>query len=154
MGLECQLLQACQCLKRPCQCTSAGFPDCPEAHPGPTYKLSRACVASLPVGVLQDLVCQICVTIADRGVAQFALGNLIVELMGSDGNWEAIMIGLKALLSIYMAAPARTLATSHAQVCTPHASSFIFIKSPTIPCQALLPVHCKSGACSAGQADL
>ncbi|KAL3146696.1 hypothetical protein ABBQ32_000920 [Trebouxia sp. C0010 RCD-2024] len=74
-------------------------------------------LARLGPGLTQDkdLVCQICVTIADRGVAQFALGNLIVELMGSDGNWEAIMIGLKALLSIYMAAPARTLATSHAQ---------------------------------------
>ena len=56
---------------------------------------------------LQDLVRQICVTIADRGAAEFAVGTLIVELISSDGNWEAIMIGLKALLSIYMAAPAR-----------------------------------------------
>lgn len=65
-------------------------------------------------------MCQICVTIADRGAAEFALGSLIVELMGSEGNWEAIMIGLKALLSIYMAAPARTIAKQHAQVFISH----------------------------------
>lgn len=56
---------------------------------------------------MQDLVRQICVITADRGAAEFAVGSLIVELISSDGNWEAIMIGLKALLSIYMAAPAR-----------------------------------------------
>lgn len=69
-------------------------------------------------GPLQDLVCQICVTIADRGAAEFAVGSLIVELISSDGNWEAIMIGLKALLSIYMAAPARAAGKHgpHAQV--------------------------------------
>lgn len=57
--------------------------------------------------LLQDLVRQMCVTIADHGAADFAVGSLIVELISSDGNWEAIMIGLKALLSIFMAAPAR-----------------------------------------------
>ncbi|KAL0053523.1 hypothetical protein WJX82_006983 [Trebouxia sp. C0006] len=55
----------------------------------------------------QDLVRQICVTIADHGAADFAVGSLIIELISSDGNWEAIMIGLKALLSIFMTAPAR-----------------------------------------------
>ena len=50
---------------------------------------------------------QICVTIAQKGAADFAVSSLIVELISSEGNWEAIMIGLKALLSIFMAAPAR-----------------------------------------------
>ena len=52
---------------------------------------------------------QICVTIADHGAADFAVGSLIIELISSDGNWEAIMIGLKALLSIFMTAPARAV---------------------------------------------
>ena len=74
---------------------------------------------------MQDLVCQICVTIADKGAAEFAVGSLIVELISSDGNWEAIIIGLKALLSIYMAAPARAAGKnqSNAQVHTLHVSS-------------------------------
>lgn len=74
---------------------------------------------------MQDLVCQICVTIADKGAAEFAVGSLIVELLSSDGNWEAIMIGLKALLSIYMAAPGRAAGRnqSHSQVHTPHPPS-------------------------------
>ena len=73
---------------------------------------------------MQDLVCQICVTIADKGAAEFAVGSLIVDLINSDGNWEAIMIGLKALLSIYMAAPGRAAGKSHplAQVYVLHIS--------------------------------
>ena len=62
---------------------------------------------------MQELVCQICVTIADKGAAEFAVGSLIVDLISSDGNWEAIMIGLKALLSIYMAAPGRAAIKYH-----------------------------------------
>ena len=50
---------------------------------------------------------QICVTIADHGAADFAVGSLIVELTSSEGNWEAIMIGLKALLSIFTQAQSR-----------------------------------------------
>ncbi len=69
--------------------------------------------------LLQDLVRQICVTIADHGAADFAVGSLIIELISSDGNWEAIMIGLKALLSIFMTAPARAAGkqASGNQVC-------------------------------------
>lgn len=58
----------------------------------------------------QDMVRQICVTVAEHGAADFAVGSLIVELVSSEGNWEAIMIGLKALLSIFMAAPQRAQA--------------------------------------------
>ena len=74
---------------------------------GHGHRLLQFSVISVVELWLQDLVRQICVVIADRGAAEFAVGNLIVELISSDGNWEAIMIGLKALLSIYMSASAR-----------------------------------------------
>lgn len=49
-----------------------------------------------------------CVTCANYGSAGFAVGNLVVDLTTSEGNWDAAMIGLKALLSI------ATAAASHA----------------------------------------
>lgn len=67
----------------------------------------QTCVVGGCTVCLQDLVRQICVTIADHGAADFAVGSLIVELVSSEGHWEAIMIGLKALLSILLQAPAR-----------------------------------------------
>lgn len=53
----------------------------------------------------QDLIRQICVTCASHGSAEFAVGTLVVDLTTSEGNWDATMIGLKALLSIVTAAP-------------------------------------------------
>ena len=46
-------------------------------------------------------------TTASHGSAEFAVGTLVVDLATSDGNWDAIMIGLKALLSIVTAAPSQ-----------------------------------------------
>ena len=94
---------------------------------------------------------QICVAIADRGAAEFAVGHLIVELISSDGNWEAIMIGLKALLSIYMSAPARAAGrhVSDAQVgsspasCLSAYSAACCLLPAALHMPALRPAVCK-----------
>ena len=50
----------------------------------------------------------LCVTIANHGAPEYAIGSLTLELLQSEGsNWDATMIGLRALLSVVMTAPLR-----------------------------------------------
>ncbi len=97
--------------------------------------------------LLQDLVRQICVTIADHGAADFAVGSLIIELISSDGNWEAIMIGLKALLSIFMTAPARAAGkqASGIEVCAACLSQGVYSR---LTCDRRVVCGIPTGACA------
>ena len=57
---------------------------------------------------VQDSIRLLCVTIANHGAPEYAIGSLTLELLQSEGsNWDATMIGLRALLSVVMTAPLR-----------------------------------------------
>lgn len=54
---------------------------------------------------------QICITVAERA-PEFGFGNFLAELLQDAQNWEILLIGLRALISLLLAAPTR-LQASH-----------------------------------------
>ena len=66
------------------------------------------CYARTLLAIVQDSIRLLCVTIANHGAPEYAIGSLTLELLQSEGsNWDATMIGLRALLSVVMTAPSR-----------------------------------------------
>ena len=57
---------------------------------------------------MQDMVRMICVTIAQQ-YPEYGLGTLLLELLAWDSasGWDGVMIGLRSLLVILLAAPFR-----------------------------------------------
>ena len=55
----------------------------------------------------QDLVREICCIVADAA-PEFGIGVLIMDLLNVDASsWDALMIGLRALLCVLLAVPSR-----------------------------------------------
>eukprot|EP00891_Asterochloris_glomerata_P001080 jgi/Astpho2/1080/fgenesh1_pg.00017_%23_19_t len=77
------------------------------------HKTMKPVLLNLRKGNLQapeqhDSIRLLCVTIANHGAPEYAIGSLTLELLQSEGsNWDATMIGLRALLSVVMTAPLR-----------------------------------------------
>lgn len=56
---------------------------------------------------LQDLVRDICCVAAERA-PECGIGTMIGDLLSADpSSWDAVMIGLRALLCVLLTAPAR-----------------------------------------------
>ena len=68
--------------------------------------------ALLKMPPAQDMVRMICVTVAQRA-PEYGLGTLVLDLLQLDAGsaWDGVMIGLRALLAILLAAPAQALGT-------------------------------------------
>lgn len=65
---------------------------------------------------MQDMVRMICVTVAQRA-PEYGLGALVLDLLQVDAGsaWDGVMIGLRSLLAILLAAPAQALGNSPGQ---------------------------------------
>ena len=66
------------------------------------------------------MVRQICVTVAEQA-PDFGIGMLVMDLLQAETatNWDAAMIGLRALLSILLSAPDRVSPAGDAAVMVP-----------------------------------
>ena len=68
----------------------------------------------------------ICVTVAQRA-PEYGLGALVLDLLQVDAGsaWDGVMIGLRSLLAILLAAPAQALGNRPGQAEQVKASSIV-----------------------------
>ena len=69
-------------------------------------KINRVLLSMLSLGNVQDLLMELC-CVAARHAPAYGIGVLLPDMLTIENSgWDALMIGLRALLTMLIAAPA------------------------------------------------